>query len=227
MGYGLEFINTGDVVVLDSEFARLSVLATGRYAPTQESGLGSVTSFAQPITTQEPPLIFVRPDAVAGVKSAVIQMTVLGSAGNWTGFYVRTRSIHTAQPNGRYFAAAFAARATADFGMRLFDAGAGLIFDNGTPSAVFTRFIQNWTYSHSAATATGSYDNWYKAPFNPGPDEFMLINTHGMKLIAGDINGRSVDMIWDFAAGQLWTVTEAFSNPFDFHLSSVFGKMVA
>ncbi len=39
MSYGMQFTNNGDVVTLDSEFARLMVISTGRYAPTEEGGL--------------------------------------------------------------------------------------------------------------------------------------------------------------------------------------------
>ena len=70
MSYGLSFINNNQVVI-DSEFARLTVICSGRYAPTQESGLGSVTYFPRVITSAEPPLVFCRPDTggIAGLTA--------------------------------------------------------------------------------------------------------------------------------------------------------------
>lgn len=88
MGYGLEFKNNSGTVIIDSEYARLMVSSSGRFAPTEDSGLGSTTYFARPVTSQAPPLVFVRPDTVGGV-AGLCRMRLIGSAGNWTGFYVR------------------------------------------------------------------------------------------------------------------------------------------
>lgn len=112
MAYGLQFRNNNNVVTIDSEFARLVVISSGRYAPTEEGGMGSTTYFVRPVTSQEPPLVFVRPDTVSGI-AGLSNVRLIGSAGNWVGFYVRTYSSATAQPNGRYFVAAFAAQAVA------------------------------------------------------------------------------------------------------------------
>lgn len=109
MTWGFEFINNDDVVIVDSEYGRLSRLSEGRFVPNQESGLGSITSFERPITTQEPPLVFVKPDNV-GLVSGLCRALVIGSAGNWTGFYVRANDVKSAQPRGSYFAAAFQSR---------------------------------------------------------------------------------------------------------------------
>lgn len=150
MSYGLTFINNSNQVVIDSEFARLNVICNGRYAPTQESGLGSTTFFPRVITSAEPPLVFCRPDT--GGIAGLTAMQVIGSAGNWTGFYVRAYDINTAQPNGRYFAATFGAQPVATYGMRLWDGSSKLLFDSGTPTALFTRAFQNWVYVRSETT---------------------------------------------------------------------------
>ncbi|CAI8800057.1 hypothetical protein EMIT0P43_10274 [Pseudomonas jessenii] len=59
----------------------------------------TTTYFPRVITSAEPPLVFCRPDTggIAGLAS----MQVIGSAGNWTGFYVRAYDDNTNQPNGR------------------------------------------------------------------------------------------------------------------------------
>ncbi len=226
MNFGLSFKNNNDAVVLDSEFARLCVIAHGRYAPTEESNLGSTTWFPRVITSAEPPLVFVRPDS-GGAVASLSQMRLIGTSGNWQGFYMRAYSASTMQPNGRYFVAAFAAQAVARFGLRLFGAGGQVLFDSGTACAVFTRSFQNWSYSRSEKTATGSWINYYTVPFSFPENEYLLINSFGMNLLSGDNVGRSLASWWDFPGGKIYAITQSFSNPYDFHLPAVFAKMNA
>lgn len=227
MSFGLSFTNNQDVVVLDSEFSRLCVIASGRYTPNDENGFGTYTTFPTVVTSQEPPLVFIRPDTVSGVMAAATSMRLLGSAGNWTGFYIRTMSVNTAQPSGRYFVGAFGAQAVASFGMRLWDGSTKLLFDSGTPSASFTRSFANWTYVKSERTETTSYMNYYTVPFNFPENEYLMINSFGMNLLSGDNVGRTISSLWDFSAGTLWAVTQSFNNPYDFHLPAVFAKITA
>jgi len=223
MSYGLSFINNNNQVVIDSEFARLTVICSGRYAPTQESGLGSVTNFPRVITSAEPPLVFCRPDT--GGIAGLTAMQVIGSAGNWTGFYVRAYDVNTNQPNGRYFAATFGAQPVSQFGLRLWDGTTKLLFDSGTPAALFTRSFQNWNYLRYETSATGSYRNFYSVPFNFPENEYLLINTFGMNMLTGSYSGRMVKTLWDFNAGALYAVTDGFSNPFAFFMPAVFAKI--
>jgi hypothetical protein len=223
MTFGVQFTNNSNVVTLDSEFARLSVICSGRYAPTEESNLGSTTNFPVVITSQEPPLVFVRPDTTS-IQSGLTLMRVNGSPGAWTGFYVRAFNANTAQPNGRYFAAAFKAQPIATFGMRIWDATGALIFDPGTTPALFTRSFQNWTYSNSVFISP-NYFNYYTVTFDFPTNEYMMINNFGMNLTAGGGSGRLLSCLWDFPAGKLWAVTVAASNPFAFYLPALFAKM--
>lgn len=59
MAYGFMFKNNSDVVTLDSEFARLVVLEKGTWSGT---GSGVYVPFSKAITTDEPPLVFIRSD---------------------------------------------------------------------------------------------------------------------------------------------------------------------
>jgi type 1 fimbria pilin len=226
MGYGLEFTNASNIITLDSEYARLAVICSGRYAPTQESNLGSVTAFPAVITTQEPPLVFVRPDA-AGV-AALTRCKILGKPGAWTGFYVRTQSVNYAQPNGQYFAAAFKASASADYGLRLFDASGNVIYDNGNPSALFTRAFQNWAFEKTVYdSTTTNYFNYYKTlEAMPPAGEFLLLNTFSMNMVAGNSTGRFVASLWDFPNGLLRAITTSTSNPTAFYMPALFAKKV-
>lgn len=225
-GYGVQFINNNNVVTLDSEFARLMVISSGRFSPTQEQGLGSVTTFTRPVTSQEPPLVFVRPDTVGGV-AGLCRMALLGSPGNWTGFYVRGYDVNTAQPNGRYFVAAFAAQPVAQYGMRLWDGSGNLLFDSGTPNATFTRAFQNWNYVKYDTTVQGLTRIFYSVPFNFPENEYLLLNTFGMSMTAGSSIPRQLYCWWDFPNGVLYAITVAASNPFAFFLPAVFAKMAA
>ena len=226
MAYGLQVINNSNVVTLDSEFARLMVISSGRFAPTEESGLGSTTYFARPVTSQEPPLVFVRPDTVNAV-AGLCQMRLIGSAGNWTGFYVRAYNVKTAQPNGRYFVAAFAAQAVAQYGMRLWDGAGKLLFDSGTPNASFTRAFQNWTYVTYDTDDQGLTRIFYSVPFDFPQNEFMLLNTFGMPMTSGSAIPRSLACWWDFPNAKLYAITVAASNPTAFFLPAMFAKQAA
>ena len=224
MTYGLEFSNNSNVVVLDSEYARLMVIASGRYQPTEESGLGSTTYFARPVTSQEPPLVFVRPDTVSAI-AGLCRMSLIGSAGNWTGFYVRAYNVNTAQPNGRYFVAQFGAQPVADYGIRLWDGSTKLLFDSGTANANFTRSFQNWNYVGADRDAQGLTRCYYSVPFNFPENEYLLINSFGMPLNAGSAIPRDLYCWWDFPNSTLYAITVASSNPIAFFLPAVFAKM--
>ena len=226
MAYGVQFTNNSNVVTLDSEFARLVVISSGRFAPTEESGMGSTTYFARPVTSQEPPLVFVRPDTVNGV-AGLCQMRLIGSAGNWTGFYVRAYSLNTAQPNGRYFVASFAAQPVAQYGMRLWGGSGELLFDSGTPNATFTRAFQSWTYVKYDLDPQGLTRIYYTVPFNFPQNEFLLLNNFGMNMTAGSSIPRNLYCWWDFPNNTLYAITIAASNPVAFFLPAVFAKMSA
>lgn len=225
MGYGVEFTNNSNTVVLDSVYARLCVICSGRYAPTQESGLGSVTTFPVVITTQEPPLIFCRPDN-SSVPASISMVQPYGSPGAWTGFYLRTIDVNYAQPNGKYFAAAFQAKPLATFGMRLWDESGALIFDSGTPCAVFVRALQAWTFvSSTPNSANGAYDNLYTVPTTYPANEYMLVNNFSMRMANGSTAGRIVKNIWDFSGSTMKAVLTGTSNPTAFYLPALFAKM--
>ncbi|MEE3929634.1 hypothetical protein V2I84_05080 [Pseudomonas viridiflava] len=224
MAYGVQFINNNNVVTLDSEFSRLSVIASGRFQPTEESGLGSTTYFPVAVTSQEPPLVFVRPDTVNAV-AGLCRMRLIGSAGNWTGFYVRAYNVNTAQPNGRYFVAAFGAQPVSGYGMRIWDGSSKLLFDTGTVSANFTRSFQNWNFVKSDLESQGLTRIYYTVNFNFPENEYLLINSFGMPLNAGSAIAREIACWWDFPGSTLYAITVAASNPIAFFLPAVFAKM--
>ncbi|WP_411835620.1 hypothetical protein ACLBNB_19775 [Pseudomonas chlororaphis subsp. aurantiaca] len=217
--YGLSVVNDGGVISIDSEYSRLCVLQSGTYSGSTSVGV----SFNPVITTQEPPLIFIRPNNNGG--SVSIGCSISGSPGNWTGMTI-SGAVNTSIA-GKYFVGGFAALPVSPFGMRLWDGTGKLIFDSGTPSAVFTRFFQNWTYVKSTQDAQGFYTNWYSSPFSSSADEYLMINNASMRMLSGDNIGRVPRVVFEFSASQLWFTTTAINNPFAFSLPAIFAKMVA
>jgi hypothetical protein len=197
--YGLMFKSSDDRVILDSEFARLVVLYKGRYVGTEEDGNSSSTYFPSPITTQEQPLVFIRPDSAAGIIG-MSNLEIFGSPGNWTGFRVRIFNMYTIKPVGRWFVASFTAQALAEYGARLRDASRKVIFDSGTPSALFVRSSNNWTYAGSGTTGQGVTITYFNSQFNMAEDEYMLINNLAMRAvtIASGTASRQVAAMWNY-----------------------------
>lgn len=219
-GYGLTVINDAGAISIDSEYARLCVFQSGRYSGA--SGAAVVT-FSPAISTQEPPMVFVRPDSNGGIVT--IGCSISGSPGNWTGMII-TGPVNY-NPAGEYFVSGFAASATALYGMRLWDGNGKLLFDSGTQAAVFTRFFQNWTYVKSTIDVQGYYTNWYSSPFSYSGDEYLMINNASMRMISGDNVGRICGVVYDFSLSQLWFTTTAINNPYAFSLPAIFAKITA
>lgn len=194
MGFGVQFSNNNDVVVLDSEFARLVKLDSGVW---NGSGSGVYVPFSKTITTEEPPLVFVRLNQSNTLCFCVIN----GSAGNWTGFSFR--GIAGVGISGSWFVAAFKSEATARFGFRIWDASSKVLFDSGTPAAQFTRTITGWSYIGSEQTGQGvSRLSWTAySPLNDG--DYMLLNNIAMDVAGGTSRQGNMYAVWDYANNRL------------------------
>ena len=215
--FGLKITNDSGVVSMDSEFARLCVFHSGRYS----GSANAVTiTFQTVVPSQEPPLIFLRPDNNgAFVQSGCI---INGVAGAWTGVTITgTTTI------GSIFVAAFVAKPVSSYGMRLWDANGKHVFDSGTPAAIFTRALQNWTYTHTDTSAQGIATNWYSAPLNYSLGDYLMINNGRMWMMAAGNTARTTGLRFDFAAGLLRFSVTAAQNPLYFSLPAIFGKVLA
>lgn len=198
--YGLVF-KAGDDnrVVIDSEYSRLVVMYKGRYVGTEEDGNSSSTYFPSPITTQEQPLVFIRPDSANGIIG-MSNLEIFGAAGNWTGFRVRIFNMYTIKPVGRWFVAGYVAQPLATFGARLRDTSRKMIFDSGTPAAQFVRASNTWTYAGSGTTGQGVSITYFNSQFNLNEDEYMLINNLCMQAVtigSGTAN-RQIAAMWNY-----------------------------
>ncbi|WP_273823004.1 hypothetical protein [Pseudomonas asplenii] len=216
MSYGLSVVNDSGAVSIDSEFSRLCVFHRGRYVVS--GGAGSV-GFSAPIPSQEPPLVFLKPDNNSG--SVAVGCIISGAPGAWTGV-----TITGTNSSGSLFVATFKASPVSDYGMRLWESGGKLIFDSGNSAAVFTRVLQNWTYTHSTVDAQGYYTNYYYVPLDLSSGDYLMINNARMWMMAANNTSRVTGMFFDFASGVLRFTTTAIQNPFYFSLPAIFGKPV-
>lgn len=194
MAFGLTFTNNQDVVTLDSEFARLVVIQSGTWNGT---GSGVGITFAQPVTTAEPPLIFVRP----AQSNTFCFCKINGSAGNWTSFSFQ--GIVGQSTSGSWFMAAFKSVPTATFGLRLWDGSSNLLFDNGTKCAQFTRTISSWQYLGSQSTGQGlSRLSWTAtSPLNTG--DYMLLNNIAMDVAGSQTRQGNQYAVWQYENNRL------------------------
>lgn len=168
MSYGVLCINDNGYVQIDSDAPRLCVLTKGSY-----SGNGDASGvFARPVTSQDPPLVFIRPDA--GAIQVPISVWFTGGPGNWTGFSMKASNVNGVL-SGQYFVAAWTAMSTSPYGMRIWDGGGNLVYDSGAPAVVVTFAAGNWTYLGKETLAIGERYIW-GINKNLGPGEFISIN---------------------------------------------------
>ncbi|MDH0745721.1 hypothetical protein N5D61_05125 [Pseudomonas sp. GD03842] len=226
MSFGLQFINNSDSVVLDSEFARMCVIAAGSLNNNGSSDRNSTNMFGRTITTQEPPLIFVKPsNPNNGWAVSLSTFMPVGSPGAWTGFQIVSTYVQSAIfAPGEWFACQFGSVPAAQYGLRIWDGGSNLLFDSASPAANFTRSAQNWAFVKIESTDTTALRRYYSTPFNFASGEFQMVNQFGMTLVSNDNIGRSISCWWDWPTNTLWAVTMGFSNPIDFQIPALFAK---
>jgi hypothetical protein len=193
MSFGLSFSNTSDVVTLDSEFARLVVIAKGTYSGTGGAGV----TFPVVVTSAEPPLVFVRP----AQSNTLCFCKVSGGPGGWTGFSFT--GIAGTATSGNWFCAAYESMPTAAFGLRLWDGSSKLLFDSGTAAAQFTKTITSWTYLGSQNTGQGTSQlSWTAAtPLNTG--EYMLLNNIAMDVAGSTSRQGNQYAVWQYDNNRL------------------------
>jgi len=217
MLYGLTFTNSNDVVTLDSEFSRLVVLAKGTYSGTGGAG----ASFPFVITTQEPPLVFVRP----GQSGTLCFCKISGGAGAWTGFSFT--GIAGVGSSGSWFAAAFKSKEIATFGLRLWGGSSNLLFDSGTACAQFTRTITGWSYLGASSTGQGaSRLSWTAySPLNTG--DYMLLNNIAMDVAGLTSRQGNQYSVWDYGNNRIVMQVVGVDISTSYYTPVVFAKPIS
>jgi hypothetical protein len=194
MSFGVICINENSYVQIDSEAPRLCMLTKGAYSG---SGFAAVT-FARPVTSNDPPLVFIRPDA--GAVQVPISVWFTGGAGNWTGFAMNASRVNGVL-SGLYFVAAWASMATAKFGMRIWGPDAALIYDSGAPAVIVTFAAGNWAYQGAEQLAVGSRYVWVINKLL-GTGEYLSINPFAFAC-HNAANGGGCAIGVDYGAAQI------------------------
>lgn len=218
MTYGVTFTNNSDVVILDSEFSRLVVLDKGTWSG---SGSGVYVPFSKTITSDEPPLVFVRP----GQSNTLCFCLIQGSSGAWTGFSFV--GIVGQSTSGSWFAAAFKSEPTATFGFRIWDASSKLIFDSGTPCAQFTRSITGWTYLGSSSTGQGTSRLSWTAASSLASGDYMLLNNIAMDIAGSTSRQGNMYAVWEYQNDRLVIQAVGVDLQTSLYIPVIFAKPIS
>lgn len=212
INFGLLARGDSSNVQLDSEYGVLNVLAEGSYAGYgSTSGAGTLITFAAPVTTQAPPLMFLNPD-MAAVNAGRVDLSLVrpvGTPGNWTGFRVRGRNVQYAH-TGKYFAAGMRPDLSEDsFGLRLWNGSREKTFDSGQKMARLIGPAGVWTYKGSFTTTTGLLAQGWKTPWLFGDDAYFMVSPFATELVVSNQQRASigVEFTKDKTEVNLWLTT--------------------
>lgn len=202
MSYGLSVTNDSNYLQIDSDTPRLSAIYNGTYLAVG-SRVAAIT-FPSPITTQEPPCIFIR-NIQSKPDDAYTEMPMTGGPGNWTGFQIWAGNINS-RPEGKWFAAIFGSVAQSQYGMRLWGSAGEIIYDSGSTPVIVTKANQTWTYAGfiQAPTLGGShlYNNGVVGPL--ASDEYFMMNPFSRGLLQPQvINWTQAAARYDWSAQRL------------------------
>lgn len=223
MAFGFRALNDNSYVQIDSDLPRMCMLQQGTYS-SPSSYIFNV-AFNTPVTTVEPPMVFIRPSSIADGTQLYRSTTLLGVSGNWTGFQVTCVNTNY-RPSGSWFVAAFASRSADVFGMRIFDSSGAIIYDTGAPAVVVTNVLSAWTYVGKVGTPTGaSYYKW-TAGRALAANEYYLINVFSLG-VQDNGSGSSCAVSMDYTNNQTCMWANGFSAWIDQgHRPVVFAKLI-
>lgn len=210
MTFGLVVKNESFYVQIDSETPRLCAVYNGRYLP---SGRFSYVIFPAPITTAEPPCIFIqnspsRPDDIYD------GMTVNGGPGAWTGFTLSSNNT-SYLPTGKWFAAVFASKSTADYGVRIWGAEKSVIYDSGAVPIIFTRANHAWAYQGVVTVGSqGRGYAWRNALTGPLlSDEYFMINPLSRGVLQYHFNAATLGVRFNYSGSYLQVYSFSAISP--------------
>ncbi|MNZ69727.1 hypothetical protein D3C78_880370 [compost metagenome] len=200
MTFGFYAKNDDSFVQIDSEKPRLCMVHKGNYAAP--SGFVASVVFPAPITTQEPPCIFIRPSTTSATE-LYRYLNISGSPGNWTGFSIEAANV-TYSPSGKWFAAVFASPGNSQFGLRLFDGGTNLVYDSGAPAVIFTKASNSWVYVGQVhLEIANAY--YYRTPVAASltEDEYLMLNPFSRSMPAHAVRASSCGIRMQYSGGYL------------------------
>ncbi|MCV4287856.1 hypothetical protein OH708_08065 [Pseudomonas capsici] len=220
MTYGFRATNESSYVQIDSESPRLCMIEKGSYGG---SNYTVTVMFSIPITTTEPPMVFIRPSVNNG-NELYRTMILLGSSGAWTGFQITAMNI-AYQPTGAWFVATFASRGTALYGMRLWDPASKIIYDSGAYAVAVTNVLPGWTYAGQVQVDIGRRYKWV-AGRGLAENEYFMINVFSLG-IQDNGSGSTCAVSIDYTNNQTCMWSSGFTAWIDQgHRPVVFAKLV-
>lgn len=221
MSFGFRSINDNSYVQIDADSPRMCLLYKGSYS---SSSYVATVTFPAAITTQEPPLVFLRP-GTANSNELYRSMILTGSAGNWTGFTVSSSNINY-QPSGDWFAAAFASRGASNFGLRLFGTDGALIYDSGAYSVVVTGVLPTWSYVGQVTAGASKYYKWVAGRALQA-NEYFLLNVFSLG-VQDSGSGSTCAVSMDYVNNQTCMWANGFTAWTDQgHRPVLFAKLIA
>lgn len=211
MSFGFAAYGDDHQVIIDDVYPVLRLAWTGYAAADTE------VAFPQPVTTAEPPYLFIRP---SDYSVFLLCVSFRGGPGYWTGF--RIQSCAGAGFNhgagGRnyggwnYMVALWDNTPSSErFGMRVWDGGGRLLFDAGHRTVELLYQGNNWGYAGNFNSGSWTYmQHSMAAPFSD-PEVYLLANpfsTEGVPVAADGRYSRKVG----FNPGYLLHVMQAGVN---------------
>lgn len=208
MSYGLIVNNDSNYIQIDSEKPRLCALYSGTYQAT-DSRLATIV-FPSPITTVEPPCIFIqnspeRPDDI------YTEMLITGSSGNWTGFTLNTLNVQN-RPKGKWFASVFGSIGSASYGLRIWDDSSKIIYDSGAPPVIVTKASQTWQNPNRINMGSNAFAYVYNNTMvsDISSDEYFMINPFSRSALVSNVSyyiPAGVKYNWTEKRLQIYIVT--------------------
>ena len=167
--FGFRAKNDNGTIQLSAERPYMSLHAEGFL--NVGTAYQTTITFAQPCTTTQPPMIFIRPVWASQGEDLGFKCGVIGSPGNWTGFkLVNSNTTQISQLD--WFAAVWAPlTVSGNYGMRIRDANGNICFHSSSQLIKFSRFITYWTHK----TSTTFYSE-FVSNVTLASDEYVLVS---------------------------------------------------
>ncbi len=188
MSFGALFTGDQGQTIIDDTNSLCHVMATGLLDSSQ-----SVT-YASPIATSQPPLVWVNLDGAGYIS--YFQHT--GTAGNWTGFTFRWNvyDVPSITRSGRYICTATYPPARPGWGLRVLDSSSRVIADTGYKFFRFFGGTQSWIYDNNGRVGQNYYYHFRVSWPSAG---YYFLASHFMRCIFRTV----VNGVTTYNAGSL------------------------
>lgn len=185
MSYGFQALNNSGSVTISTQFKPLvfhlrgTVNVTSEY--TNRPGYGTVT-LTTPVTTPEPPSLFVR--YVSGLHPSIsVYFTWLGGPGNWTGFRITSAAF-----GGRvlqnhlleWVVCKFTNTSPASgYGLQLYDSDSQPIYGTHEKLVKYSKFTKSWSLDASSY----GYLSYIASGISIDPEDFVSVASFDRGLV--------------------------------------------